>query len=213
MVYITFEYKDKEYKIDRFLANTLNSLVYNIKNDWDFVILITGDRSVRVGKSVMGMQICAYLAYLLKKMNLNKNAYDLDNIYFDSQKIMDEAPHKPRYSVIQYDEGREGLAAIKAMRGFQQDLIDFFTECGQLNHLFIIVLPDFFDLKEDMAVARSEILVNVFRKETPLMRQIFNDGEAHPVVRFDRGFFEFYNKKDKKKLYDIARAKHIKAML
>lgn len=189
----------------------LNSVAYNIKDDWDTVLLVTGDRSVRVGKSVFAMQIAAYLAYLFERMNLNKDAFCLDNIFFEGQKIMDEAPYKPPHSVIIFDEGREGLAAIKAMRGFQQDLIDFFTECGQLNHVFIIVLPDFFDLKEDMAVARSEFLVNVYRSEQAVMREIFKDGQSYPVTKFGRGFFEFYSKKQKRKLYDISRAKHIKS--
>lgn len=45
-----FLWKGNEYYIDGFLASLLNSIVYNIKKDWDFVILITGDRGVRVGK-------------------------------------------------------------------------------------------------------------------------------------------------------------------
>jgi len=211
MVYITFPYKGKIFHIDRMLASQLNSLAYNIRSDWDFVLLVTGDRSVRVGKSVLAMQVAGYLAYLFDKMGLNQDAFNIDNIFFESQKIMDDAPYKSKHSVILYDEGREGLAAIKAMRGFQQDLVDFFTECGQLNHLFIIVMPDFFDLKEDMAVARSELLLNVYRSETAVTREIFKDGVKYPVVKYGRGFFQFYNKQRKKKLYDIARAKHIKS--
>jgi len=38
----------------------------------------------------------------------------------------------------------------------------FLIECGQLNQIFVLVLPDFFGLKEDIAVARSEFLFKMF---------------------------------------------------
>ena len=44
-----FEFKGKEYYIDGYLASQLDSIVYNVKKDWDFVIMITGNRMVRVG--------------------------------------------------------------------------------------------------------------------------------------------------------------------
>ena len=129
-----FTWQGKEWWIHDTLSYQLVSIAYNLKKDWDFVILITGDRKVRVGKSVLAMAICAYLAYCLSKFKIkdkvmNKNAYDIENIFFDNKVMVDEAQKRSKFSVIQYDEGREGLAAVKAMRQFQQDLIDFFNEC------------------------------------------------------------------------------------
>jgi len=195
-----FEWKGGSWYIDKWLATQLYSLVYNIRNDWDFVILITGDRGTRGGKSVLAMTICAYLAKILEEFKLNKDAYTLKNIYFDNKVMVKEAQRLPRYSVVHYDEGREGLAASKAMKQFQQDLMDFFAECGQLNHIFVIVCPDFFEMKESIAVGRSEMLINVYRKETKIERK------GMPVVRFDRGFFQFFSKNKKQKLFDKARS-------
>ncbi len=202
-----FTWKDKEWYINDYLATQLNTIAYNIKKDWDFVILITGDRMVRVGKSVLGQIICAYLAYrfaMLKTKGqvLNKDGYNISNLYFDNKKMIEEAFKKPRYSILHYDEGREGLAASKAIQQVQKDLIDFFTECGQMNHCFVIVAPDFFDLKEMMAVARSEILINVYRKSQNKMMDIFNDGNKQPITVFSRGHFEFFSRKKKGILYD-----------
>jgi len=45
-----FLWKEKELYINEWLARTLDSLVFNVRKDWDFVLLITGDRGVRVGK-------------------------------------------------------------------------------------------------------------------------------------------------------------------
>lgn len=189
-----------EIYLDGLLVPVLDTLVYNLPNDWDFVILVTGDRMVRTGKSVMAMNVCAYLADKLG------TKFDNDNIFFDSQTMMDAAQQLPKYSVLQYDEAREGLAAIKTMKTVQQDLIDFFNECGQLNHIFVLVMPDFFSMKEEIAIGRSEVLINVYRKNVQLMRRLYHEKEARPVIRFDRGYFELFNRTKKKTLYDMSRA-------
>ena len=194
-----------EIYLDGHLVHVLDTLVYNLPNDWDFVILVTGDRMVRTGKSVMAMSVCAYLADKLG------TKFDTDNIYFDSSSMIDAAQKMPKYSVIQYDEAREGLAAIKNMKIVQQNLIDFFNECGQLNHIFVLVMPDFFSMKEEIAIGRSELLINVYRKNVQLMRDIYKTGDKVPVVRFDRGYFELYNRTKKKVLYDLARSLHKKS--
>ena len=215
-----FHWKDKDWYINDFLATQLDSITYNIKKDWDFVIIITGDRMVRVGKSVLAQIVCAYLAYRFAMVKirdetmhyypLNEDAYNMSNLYFDNKKMVEESFKKPKYSVIHYDEGREGLAANKAMMQVQKDLVDFFTECGQMNHCFVIVAPDFFDLKEMMAVARSEILINVYRKSENKMMDIYNEGKEIPVTVFSRGHFEFFSRKKKAILYDNYRTTHRK---
>ncbi len=189
-----------EIYLDGLLIPDLDTLVYNLPNDWDFVILITGDRMVRTGKSIMAFSICAYLADKLG------TKWDNNNIFFDSQSMIDAAQEMPKNSVLQYDEAREGLAAIKTMKTVQQDLIDFFNECGQLNHIFVLVMPDFFSMKEEIAIGRSEVLINVYRKNVKLMRDLYKTGEKQPVIRFDRGFFELFNRNKKKVLYDMARS-------
>ena len=200
-----FEFEEKEYYIDGYLASQLNSMVYNIDADWDFVILITGDRMVRVGKSVFAMTIGAYFGAALKNLKLNDKAYSIHEIYFDSANMVNEALEKSKYYVNHYDEARESLAASKSLQKTQQNIIDFFNECGQLNHIFILVLPDFFTLKEDIAIARSECLINVYRTETKHMKDLYKTGEKTPVVKFNRGQFQFFNRKKKEKLYDMAK--------
>lgn len=202
-----FFWKGGWWALDGTLRMQLDSLIYNLPKDWDFVILITGDRMVRVGKSVLAMTVCAYLAYAMtKKMvdgkPMNPDAYTINDIYFDNKEMMDAAFQKPKYSINQYDEGREGLAASKAMKGFQQDLIDFFTECGQLNHIFVIVAPDFFELKEEIAIGRSECLINVFRSVKEEKTQLYKGEEKVMVTKFVRGRFEFFSRKRKAQLYD-----------
>jgi len=188
-----------EIYLDGLLVPSLDTLVYNLGKDWDFIILITGDRMVRTGKSVMAMSICAYLADKLG------TKYDLNNIYFDSKSMIDAALKSKKNTVFHYDEAREGLAAIKTMSTVQQDLMDFFNECGQLNHIFVLVMPDFFSMKEEIAVGRSEMLFNVYRRNTHIMKDLYKNGTKIPLIRFDRGYFEMFNRKLKSKLYDMSR--------
>jgi len=197
-----FTWRGQELYIDKWLAIQLDSLIYNVKKDWDFVGILSGNRMVRIGKSVLAQTICAYLAYGLEKRGLNPDSYDLNNIYFDNKVLVTDALKKSPYNVIHYDEGREGLAASKTMKQFQQDLLDFFTECGQLNHIFIIVAPDFFELKEEIAVGRSEFLINVYRASEKKMIDLYKDGEKRPVTKFTRGFFQFFSRDKKAWLYD-----------
>jgi hypothetical protein len=178
--------------------------VYNLRRDWDFVIVISGDRRVRTGKSLLGMNIAAYLA-----ARLNTD-WDLNRIYFDSNEMIKEARDLPKYSVIQYDEGREGLAANKSASTLQKDILDYFAECGQLNHIFIIVLPDFFELKEQIAVARSEFLINTYIRNELTHVNLYNEG-LRPAIYLRRGNFQFFSRYKKAALYDISRSTHKKS--
>ncbi len=200
-----FRFKGKEYYIDGRLALQLNSICYNLQKDWDFILLITGDRTVRTGKSVLAMTVCAYLAMTLNKMK-TKSDFSLENIFFSSRKMLSDVLNYPPHSIVMYDEGRESLSSTKMFTDIQKDILDYFAECGQLNHIFVVVLPDFFSLVEEMAVARSECLINVYRKHKNLMLDVFKTGEKIPIVRFDRGRFEFFSRIAKQKLYDKAKA-------
>ena len=204
MTYIEFTFNDKVLQIDSKLAEALASCAYNIEADWDMVILVTGNRTVRTGKSVMAMTIAAFVAYMLKKLKINDDAFKIENIFFDGKRMLDAA-QKLKYSVIVMDEARESLAASKSTMQLQQSILDFFTECGQLRNIFIVVLPDYFDLKEMIAVPRSEMLINVYREDSVVHKDFMGDGIKRPITMFHRGFFKFYNRDAKQLMYDIFR--------
>lgn len=199
-----FDFEGKSLYIDKYLAEVLDSIVYNIKKDWDFIIVVTGNRTVRVGKSVLGMTVGAYLSTHLGKVGI-KSPFGIKNIFFDSKDMIKAGLHMPPHQILQYDEGREGLASSKYAKEVQQDLLDFFAECGQLNHIFIIVLPDFFELAESVAVPRSECLLNVYRSEQNVMMDLYNDGVPRPITMFKRGRFMMFGRKRKQALYEKAK--------
>lgn len=196
-----FTYRGHKNYIHYKLAGQLDNFVYNIGDDWDFTIVITGDRMVRVGKSVLAQCIAAYLAMRIEEYIKIKVNFGLDDIYFESKVMIEHARTKPKYSINIYDEGREGLASTKSLSTISKDIVDFFAECGQLNQIIIVVLPDFFGLNEEIAVARSEILLNVYRKNIKKMVNMYGTGKQ-PIVSFGRGEFEFFSRYNKSALYD-----------
>jgi len=113
-----------------------------------------------------------------------------DNIVFDPETLMNKASSMPKNSVIVYDEGRNGLDSARAMEGINKIMADFFQECGQYGHCLIIVLPDYFKLSEMIAVPRSLFLVNVYHDKN-----------------YDRGYFSFFNERQKELLYIIGKKK------
>lgn len=191
----------KEVYLDGYLKTQLDSIVCNLKNDWDFVIIITGDGMVRVGKSWLAIQICSYLADRIG------TPYNHENIFFDSKDMINFAQQKTN-TLVHYDEAREGLATSKRFTKVQEDLMDYFNECGQRNNIFVLVLPDYFSLNAELSTNRSECLINVYRTERPTERMMMNNEgvqEKTSVVMFERGSFEFYNRKRKHKLYFIGK--------
>lgn len=170
------------------LKENLDLLIKNVVKDWDFTILISGGGEVRVGKSILAMQIACYWAYQMLKIHGKKVKYNIeDNFIFDSKKLIkkgNELGLKYPYSPLLYDEAGGDLQGRKVMFFATQDLLDYLRECGQYNMLNILVLPEFFDVPKGIAISRSIFLIDVFY-----------EGE------FERGHFHFYGRRQKKFLY------------
>jgi len=172
------------YYMDGYEKENLDILIDSIENDFDFVILNSGQGMVRVGKSIKAMQQGCYINHEVnKKYGLN-NTFTHENFVFRGDDLIKKAKEMPKYSVIVYDEAGSDLMARKTMHGTTQALLDFFRECGQLNLFVICVLPDFFDLPKGIAITRSICLVDCSFRE-----------------KFNRGLFKFYGRRAKKMLY------------
>ena len=76
------------------------------------------------------------------------------------------------------------MDSARAMESINKAMVEFFQECGVYGHVILVVLPNFFKLHEDYAVARSIFLVDVFADRS-----------------FKRGYFNFYGEKQKERLY------------
>lgn len=184
--------KDDGFPMDELLIQNLDVLAKNIVMDWDFTILISGGGEVRVGKSVMAMQVGYYLSNRVKELYGHDTIFTLEHNYaFDATKLISKGTalstsHK--YSALVHDEGAAELDSKKIMTRKTKVLLDYLRECGQYNLFNILVVPDFFELPKGVAVTRSVCLIDV---------QYFGDKEGI----FQRGYYNFYSRRAKKELY------------
>ena len=189
----TFKNQKKDgFYMDETLKQQLDILIKNIINDWDFTIVITGGGEVRVGKSVLAMQIACYWAYQMWKVHKKKIPFTLDgNFVFDGRKLIQKGnelgQHKP-YSPLIFDEAGADLEGRKIVQTSTQEVLDYFRECGQYNLFNILVMPEYFDLPKGIALSRAIFLIDVYYT-------------ADETGWFERGYFNFYSRRNKKHLY------------
>lgn len=199
-------------KIDGYLKSNLDGIPGFLKKGYDCIGIISGMSKVRIGKSSMAIgTIGSYIAWLLaggkvdchQETKNNKLTWIIDNVVLPNKKVrfnlkenvcfsaedLKKTAHKllkkyGKQQVIIYDEGRQGLDSARAMESINKGMEDFFQTCGFMEHVILIVLPNFFKLHEDYAVARSLFLINVFADK-----------------QYNRGYFSFFNEEQKEKLF------------
>lgn len=178
--------------MDDNLKNQLDILAKNIINDWDFTIIITGGGEVRVGKSVLELQIMAYWTWLMKELHGIEVPFTLkENIVFCWDKLIEQGnklAEKKHYCALGYDEAGETMEGTKTQTKELKAVRDYLRECGQYNFLNILVMPEFFTLPRGIAVTRSIFLIDVYYT-------------SNDVGMFQRGYFKFYSRRNKKMLY------------
>lgn len=178
--------------MEGYLAEQIEIAVKNITKDWDFTIVITGGGEVRVGKSLLAMQIMVYWNYMMWKIHKIKVPFSLEeNVVFKWDKLIEQGNalgQKSKYCALCYDEAGETMEGVKAQSKELKAVRDYLRECGQYNFLNVLVLPEFFDLPKGVAVTRSIFLIDVYYR-------------ANDRGIFERGYFKFYSRKNKKLLY------------
>lgn len=190
-----------------YLKRNLDGVPDFLKKEWDVVGIISGHGKTGTGKSTITLQVAYYLVWLLAGGKMVDEEYEkgkfrikeiikpkkpvrfgMDNIVFTPEDLMKKAEtlykkYGPN-QVIVYDEGRAGLDSANAMMSINKAMMEFFQRCRVYHHIILIVLPNYFKLHEDYAVARSLFLIDVYADK-----------------QFNRGYFSFYNELQKEKLF------------
>ena len=199
-------------KMDGYLKSNLDDIPAFLKKGYDCVGIISGMGKVRIGKSVLAIgTVGSYIAWRLaggkvdchQEVKENKKVWVVDKVVLPKRKVkfdlyenvcfsaddLQKTAHRlynkyGKQQVIVYDEGRQGLDSARAMESINKGMEDFFQTCGFMEHVILIVLPNYFKLHEDYAVARSLFMIN-----------------AYADRQFNRGYFSFYNEYQKEKLF------------
>lgn len=189
----SFPYQSSDgFYMHEVLKMQIDYFIQNVVKDWDFTIIISGEGEVRVGKSVLAMQIGCYWTYMMEKIYGFKCPFDVkNNFVFKGAELIKRGnilgTNYP-YSCLIFDEAGADLESTKTMKATTQAVRDYLRECGQYNMLNLLVLPEYFDLPKGIAISRSACLINVYYL-------VDQDGF------FDRGYFKFYSRPLKKYLY------------
>ncbi len=168
--------------IHDYLYPNLDTYAKKIADDMHFAIIISGNDSVGNGKTTMATHIGAYLTWKINKLHKVNNVFTHKNMVFKSKDLAERSFELPKYSVIVLDEGDDMVE--HGMKETARQMKKYFRKCRQLNQIFILILPSFFELPKFYALARSHALINV---------------KFHG--QFERGLFNFYGPKQKKQLY------------
>ncbi len=174
------------------LKEQIDIYLKNVNRDWDFVIVISGEGEVRVGKSFLASQIGMYWTEQIKKLYGKTVPFTIkDNFVFNGNKLIKKGNYLGvnfPMSCLIFDEAGADLEGIKAMRRTTQNVKDYLRECGQYNMLTILVLPEYFDLPKGVALSRSNCMINVYW---------MGDEDGY----MNRGYFKYYSRPNKKQLY------------
>lgn len=193
--------EDNNIKSDGFymhenLKRQIDYYIQNVCDDWDFTIIIAGEGEVRVGKSVLAMQIGKYWQSEMKRLyNVDAPFNVNENFVFNGKDLIKQGNNlgsKSKYACLIFDEAGADLEGVKALKATTQATKDYLRECGQYNMLNILVLPEFFDLPKGIALSRSNCLINVY---------YIPDEDGY----FRRGYFKFYSRPNKKKLFILGK--------
>jgi hypothetical protein len=174
---VQYEVNGRTFYIDGRLQKYLDMKVIPSlqKKDEDCVMLVDGEE--RSGKSVFAMGLGNYVSFKLG------SKYDITNITLAPEEFKSKVMGSQFKETAIYDEAHRGMASSRSLSEINNLLKDLMMEMGQKNLFVIIVLPSFFLLDKYPALLRSKGLFHIYKR------------------RGQRGFWCFFNRKNKIKLY------------
>lgn len=173
--------------IDGTYYENLSILARKIGDDMTFLGLVSSSTlEVGTGKSTFVQQTGEIWTELVNEKYNTDLTFDMKNIVFNSEDLIDRAFNLPRYSCLILDEGDD--LDTHYYSKLARTLRKFFRKCRQLNLFILVILPNFFQIPSAYAISRSVFFIDVRFKD-----------------EFERGYFSFYSFKKKKKLYIIGK--------
>lgn len=172
-----FLFNGREYYMDGYLDNTVNLMEQHINKDNDILCIIDG--ATGTGKSCLAQQLAGRI----------DPTFDVSRACFDADEFKKAIINAKKKQAIIFDEALNGLNIRRTMSSVNVTMTSLLTEIRQKNLVIIMCLPSIFDLDKSIAIHRSQFLIHVYMK----------NGK--------RGFFRFYGKKAKARLFgnDFAR--------
>lgn len=135
----------------------VNLVIEEQKNDFDFVMLVSGVE--RIGKSEFGAVMQKEVA------DRNKLPFDIKkNIAYDNTEIDQKIRELPHKSGLQADEPIRGLYKMDFARTETKELVKLFAQIGVKNLFFTMCIPRMVDLIENLRNHRVKVWVHILER-------------------------------------------------
>jgi len=167
----------QEKYIDGYLLNACEEIKKLLNQDRDVVCIVDG--GVGEGKSTLAQLIAGTV----------DPTFNATRIYFDDVETTNGIVNSEKKKSHIIDETLSMLNIRRAMSNINITLTSLFSEIRQKCLLIILCLPSLFDLDRNIAIHRSLFLVHTYSR----------NGQ--------RGYFRFYGRKAKSKLFASQYAK------
>lgn len=174
---VKFLFQGQEIFMDGYLDNAAKLIEEQLSKDNDCIGIVDGGTGS--GKSCMAQQLAARI----------DPTFSIDRACFDADEFKTAIINaKPKQAVI-FDEALNGLNIRRTMSSINVTMTSLMTEIRQKNLIILMCLPSIYDMDKSAAIHRSQFLIHVYLK----------NGK--------RGYFRFYGKKAKARLFgnDFAR--------
>lgn len=167
---------DLELYVHRDWNDTIdNVLIPRANKGWDNLLIFDGME--RIGKTKFAVTTGYVYAWKLGKK------FSLDNVHFDPEEMMKFAT-TTRNQVIIWDEAATAGLAKNWQSETQQQILKILMMAGKYGHLWIFIVPSFFELSRYIALHRSLFLIHLY---TPDL--------------ITRGYFRVFNQLEKAYIY------------
>ena len=177
-----------------------------LNQDDDCAIIIDGDEGA--GKSMVAQQIAYFLDIDTREQIGAHNGMpiheptgrklEIDQICFNKEQLFKAIRELPPFKAIVYDEGARSSDRRNSISEENITFNQMMREVRQYNKFIIIVHQSFYDMDMQMAVRRSQALINI-RKQYKDLSKAEGLDRLTPLVR---GAARVYTKQGKSDLYN-----------
>ena len=162
--------------MDGFLAKRVIAIQRRLKRQWDFVGIIDGGEGA--GKTTFAFQLCKAV----------DPTFNIDRVCFNEEQFNEQVLKCSPGQAICLDEAMNVFFKRTTMSATNILMVRVLAECRKRNLFLLFVMPSFFEMDRYPALHRASCLIHVYT--------VMNErGDA------DRGYFRYYDKDKKKKLY------------
>lgn len=165
-----------DYYLDGYLQKEVKTIRRMLQKQWDCVGIFDGREGG--GKTTFAFQVCKAI----------DPSFNIDRVCFTEQQFYEQIVNATAGMAICLDEAMNVFFSRTAMSKVNISMVRVLAECRKRNLFLALVMPSYFEMDRYPALHRASFLAHIYAMPTKL-------GDMQ------RGYFRWYDRKAKKKLY------------